>query len=55
MNSNELIILMILPRDSASIWINPKNQNKEELLSLLKPYPAEGMKMEEAGMNFSYY
>jgi putative SOS response-associated peptidase YedK len=37
---------VILPHESASIWLNPENQNKEELLSLLKPYPAEGMKME---------
>jgi len=41
---------VILPQDSASIWINPENQNKEELLSLLKPYPTEGMKMEEVNM-----
>jgi len=38
---------VILPMDSASIWIDLQNQNKDELLSLLKPYPAEGMEMEE--------
>jgi len=41
---------VILPHESASIWINPENQNKEELLSLLKPYPAADMKMEEVEM-----
>jgi len=52
-DSNELIMPIhdrmpvILPKDSTSIWINPKNQNNEELLSLLRPYPAEEMKMEE--------
>lgn len=52
-DSNDLItpvhdrMPVILPHESASIWINPENQNKEELLSLLKPYPAEDMKMEE--------
>jgi putative SOS response-associated peptidase YedK len=28
-------------------WFNPENQDRAELLSLLKPYPAEEMKMEE--------
>ena len=52
-DSNELVMPIhermpvILPKDSASIWINPNSQNKEELLSLLKPYQAEGMRMEE--------
>jgi len=38
---------VILPKESASIWIDLQNQDKEELLSLLKPYPVKGMKMEE--------
>jgi len=52
-DSNELIMQIhdrmpvILPKESASIWIDLQNQNKEELLSLLKPLPAEEMKMEE--------
>ncbi|OPY16234.1 MAG: putative SOS response-associated peptidase YedK [Syntrophus sp. PtaB.Bin075] len=52
-DSNELIMPVhdrmpvIFSKESASLWINPENQNKEELLSLLKPYPAEEMKMEE--------
>jgi len=52
-DSNELIMPVhdrmpvILPKESISIWINLQNQNKEELLSLLKPYPPEEMKMEE--------
>jgi putative SOS response-associated peptidase YedK len=52
-DSNELIMPVhdrmpvIFSKESASTWINPENQNKEELLSLLKPYPAEEMKIEE--------
>ncbi len=52
-DSNELIMPVhdrmpvIFSKESASLWINPENQNKEELLSLLKPYPAEEMKLEE--------
>ncbi|SEM05574.1 Putative SOS response-associated peptidase YedK [Syntrophus gentianae] len=55
-DSNELIapihdrMPVILPRDSASLWIDPEHQGKEKLLSLLKPFPAEGMKMEEVTM-----
>jgi len=52
-DSNELIMPIhdrmpvILSKESISIWINLQNQNKEKLLSLLKPYPPEEMKMEE--------
>jgi len=52
-DSNELIMPIhdrmpvILPKESASFWIDLQNQDKEELLSLLKPYPPEEMKMEE--------
>jgi len=38
---------VILPKDGESLWLDPENQNREELLSLLKPYSAEEMKMEE--------
>lgn len=40
---------VILSKERASIWLSPENRNKEELLSLLKPYPAEDMKMAEVG------
>ncbi|OPY88174.1 MAG: putative SOS response-associated peptidase YedK [Syntrophus sp. PtaU1.Bin208] len=55
-DSNELItpihdrMPVILLKERASIWIDPENQDKEKLLSLLKPFPAEEMKMEEVGM-----
>lgn len=39
---------VIVPRDSESAWIDPVNQNPGDLLSILKSYPAEDMKMEEA-------
>jgi len=51
--TNELIMPVhdrmpvILPKDGESLWLDPENQNREELLSLLKPYPAKEMKMEE--------
>jgi len=54
--SNELIapvhdrMPVILSKDRAATWVNLENQNKEELLSLLKSYPAEEMKMEEVKM-----
>jgi putative SOS response-associated peptidase YedK len=38
---------VIIPKDSESTWIDPENQNQGELLSILKSYPTEGMKMEE--------
>ena len=37
---------VIVPKDSESAWIDPENQNRGDLLSILKPYPAEDMKME---------
>jgi len=52
-DSNELIMPIhermpvILPKDGESLWLNPENPNREELLTLLKPYPPEEMKMEE--------
>lgn len=60
-SSNELLMpvhvkmLVILPKDNVLIWINHENQNKEELLSLFKPYPAEGMKMEEVMLRLGDY
>jgi len=52
-DSNELIMPIhdrmpvILPKEGESLWLDPENQNREELLSLLKPYPSKEMKMEE--------
>jgi len=52
-DSNELIMPVhdrmpvILSRNNESIWLNCENQNKKELMSLLKPYPAEEMEIEE--------
>jgi len=52
-DSNELIMPIhdrmpvILPKDGESLWLNPENPNREELLTLLKPYPPEEMKIEE--------
>jgi len=40
---------VILPKGSEAIWIDLENQNGEQLLSLLTPYPAEEMKGEELG------
>ena len=38
---------VIVPKDLEMTWIDPENQNQKELMSILKPYPAEDMKMEE--------
>ena len=57
--SNELIapihdrMPVILGRDGASIWLDPENQNGEQLLSLLKPFPAEEMTVEEDVMKLA--
>lgn len=42
---------VILTADRAAAWIDPENQSREALLSLLKPYPAEEMKGEEVRRN----
>lgn len=34
---------VILPRDKEDFWLDPTNEDKEKLLSILKPYPAEEM------------
>ncbi len=34
---------VILPRDKEDSWLDPANENKEQLLGILKPYPAEEM------------
>jgi putative SOS response-associated peptidase YedK len=35
---------VILPKESESIWIDPRNSDRNELLSLLKSYPAGAMR-----------
>jgi putative SOS response-associated peptidase YedK len=32
---------VILPRDKEDFWLNPANEEKEQLLGILKPYPSE--------------
>jgi len=34
---------VILPPDAYDLWLDPEFQDKEKLLSMLRPYPAEGM------------
>jgi len=49
--SNELVSpvhdrmpVIVSKKDEVS-WINPENQNQQELLSILKPYPSDKMEM----------
>ena len=32
---------VILPRDKEDFWVDPGNEDREQLLGILKPYPAE--------------
>jgi putative SOS response-associated peptidase YedK len=56
--SNELIrpihdrMPVIVPKDREAFWMDPDNRNQKALLSLLKPFPSEEMRMSEvdAGM-----
>jgi len=49
--ANELIrpvhdrMPVILPRDKEDFWLDPANEDKEGLLGLLKPYPAQDMEL----------
>lgn len=49
--ANELIeaihdrMPVIIPKDKEDLWLDPEVQDPEELLDLLKPYPAELMEM----------
>ncbi len=38
---------VILPRDKHDLWLDPKNQDTEELLSFLKPYSSGEMELYE--------
>jgi putative SOS response-associated peptidase YedK len=35
---------VILPPDDYDLWLDPEFEDKEKLLSLLRPYPADEMK-----------
>lgn len=41
---------VILPRDKEDIWINPATEDKETLVGILKPYPAEQMEAYEVSI-----
>ncbi len=51
--ANELIrpihdrMPVIVPKDRQAFWIDPDNHHQDGLLSLLKPYPADEMRMSE--------
>lgn len=39
---------VILPANRHVFWMDPKNHDQQALLSMLKPYPSEGMEMRAA-------
>jgi putative SOS response-associated peptidase YedK len=43
---------VMVPKEREAFWIDPDNQNQQELLSILKPYPSEEMEMSEASISF---
>jgi len=49
--ANELIrpihdrMPVIVPKDREAFWIDPDNRRQKELLSILKPYPSDDMRM----------
>jgi putative SOS response-associated peptidase YedK len=36
---------IMVPKERETAWIDPHNHNQKELLSILKPYPADAMRM----------
>ena len=56
-DSNELIqpihnrMPVIVRKDLESFWIDPGNDNKEDLLAILEPYPSEEMTMSPVDPN----
>jgi putative SOS response-associated peptidase YedK len=44
---------VIVPKDLEMTWIDPENQNKEKLMSLLKPYTPEEMKISEVTISLN--
>jgi putative SOS response-associated peptidase YedK len=43
---------VIVPKEREAFWMDPDNQNQQDLLSILKPYPSEEMEMSEASISF---
>ena len=39
---------VMVPKDKEALWIDMKNQDWKELEAILKPYPAEEMKLSES-------
>lgn len=37
----------IVPKEHEPFWLDPGNRNQKDLLSLLRPYPAEEMDMSD--------
>lgn len=44
---------VIVPKDLEMKWIDPENQDQEELISVLKPYPPKEMNMSEVIISLS--
>jgi putative SOS response-associated peptidase YedK len=38
---------IIIPKDNEDLWLDPSVEDKEQLLSPLKPYPADEMEVWE--------
>ena len=38
---------VIVPKDKEALWLDPGTKDQRELAAILKPFPAEAMKMEE--------
>jgi putative SOS response-associated peptidase YedK len=45
---------VIVPKDREASWIGPAHRDREMLLSLLKPYPADAMSMSEVDAKTLY-
>ena len=43
---------VMVPKEREAFWMDPDNQNQQDLLSILKPYPSEEMEMSEASISF---
>jgi putative SOS response-associated peptidase YedK len=41
---------VIVKKENEALWIDPENQDQQQLLSILKPYPADQMEMAEASI-----
>ena len=55
-DANELVhsvhdrMPVIVSKENEALWIDPENQERKELLSILKPYPADRMEMANASI-----